>query len=119
MRTHLALLSAFLLLLAPLPAAISDDDCADELETKLAGYAESMHGTGPQAISKVMKAHDDGDGHINEADVVAAMKTAKVSPECHKFAGNVVQHLTAMHDHDGNGKVSHEEASRYKKKGEL
>merc|ERR1719162_2361731 len=52
----------------------------------------------------------DADGHVSEKDLAHMFEEAGVSKECSNSAmTEQLKTLLEMHDHDGDGKVSHHE----------
>merc|ERR1719401_1656699 len=115
MARHLAF--AALVCFFLVTSAKKDDKCRDEVENKIGELMQSgkYGGEGAAALGNILKEHDhDGDGHVTEPDIRKVFDTMGVDKDCYDTAKDVIKHLTDMHDHDKNGKISHDEASRYK-----
>eukprot|EP00928_Gymnodinium_smaydae_P049779 TRINITY_DN33430_c0_g1_i1.p2 TRINITY_DN33430_c0_g1~~TRINITY_DN33430_c0_g1_i1.p2 ORF type:complete len:111 (-),score=37.65 TRINITY_DN33430_c0_g1_i1:65-397(-) len=103
--------AAALLLLSTPSLAVDKEKCGEEIESKVGGLMKQKN----LEVGQMLKHHDvNSDDHISEDEVKLLFKQAGVIDECLSFATDSLEHLVSMHDHDGNGKLTHDEANRHK-----
>eukprot|EP00928_Gymnodinium_smaydae_P070372 TRINITY_DN54214_c0_g1_i1.p1 TRINITY_DN54214_c0_g1~~TRINITY_DN54214_c0_g1_i1.p1 ORF type:complete len:130 (+),score=26.57 TRINITY_DN54214_c0_g1_i1:92-481(+) len=90
---------------------LSDDlepsvDCKHQVENRFFALKNRKG----QTMSELLKYHDvDSDDHVSVDEIKRMFMEANVDSECLHFAQQTMEHLLNMHDHDGDGLLTHHE----------
>eukprot|EP00928_Gymnodinium_smaydae_P092149 TRINITY_DN75961_c0_g1_i1.p1 TRINITY_DN75961_c0_g1~~TRINITY_DN75961_c0_g1_i1.p1 ORF type:complete len:138 (-),score=29.26 TRINITY_DN75961_c0_g1_i1:67-429(-) len=98
---------------AHVPAAA---DWKERCEAQIEAFVEDVRQKkGHKSTGSMLKDHDaNQDDHVSEDEVLSLFREAGVEQRCMELSSQAMQHLLHLHDHNDDGKLSHEEATRHR-----